>query len=119
MQAEFESLEDNNTWRLVREPKDRKVLPGKWVYKVKYGADGQIDKYKARYVAKGLAQVEGLDFSDTIVSNSSTESSTSWSNGCKISLSSCTQPLKKKFILSKFIFCQARRKRTETSMQIK
>ena len=65
MQAEFESLEDNNTWTLVREPKDRKVLPGKWVYKVKYGADGQIDKYKARYVAKGFAQVEGLDFSDT------------------------------------------------------
>jgi hypothetical protein len=28
MQAEFESLEDNNTWTLVREPKDRKVSPG-------------------------------------------------------------------------------------------
>ena len=40
-------------------------LPGKRVYKVTYGADGQIDKYKARYVAKGFAQVEGLDFSDT------------------------------------------------------
>jgi hypothetical protein len=53
MQAEFESLEDNNTWTLVREPKDRKVLPGKWVYK------------SSRYIAKGFAQVEGLDFSDT------------------------------------------------------
>ena len=47
MQAEFESLENNNILILVQEPKDRKVLPGKWVYKVKYGADGQIDKYKA------------------------------------------------------------------------
>ncbi|CAB4032319.1 Hypothetical predicted protein [Paramuricea clavata] len=52
MQAEFESLENNNTWTLVQEQKDRKVLPGKWVYKVKYGADGQIVKYKARCVAK-------------------------------------------------------------------
>ena len=35
------------------------------MYKVKYGADGQVDKLKARYVAKGYAQVEGLDFFDT------------------------------------------------------
>ena len=32
------------------------------MYKVKYGADGQVDKLKARYVEKGYAQVEGLDF---------------------------------------------------------
>ena len=65
MQAEVESLENNNTWTLVDRPKDKNVLPGKWVYKVKYGADGQVDKYKARYVAKGFAQVEGLDFFET------------------------------------------------------
>ena len=65
MQTEYNSLMDNNTWTLVNEPEDQQVLPGKWVYKVKYGADGQVDKLKARYVAKGYAQVEGLDFFDT------------------------------------------------------
>ena len=61
MQAEVESLQNNDTWTFVDRPKDKNVLPGKWVYRVKYGPDGQVDKYKARYVAKGFAQVEGLE----------------------------------------------------------
>ena len=65
MQTEYDSLMGNNTWTLVNEPEDQQVLPGKWAYKVKYGADGQVDKLIARYVAKGYAQVEGLDFFDT------------------------------------------------------
>ena len=44
MQTGYNSLMDNNTWTLVNEPEDQQVLPGKWVYKVKYGADGQVDK---------------------------------------------------------------------------
>ena len=65
MQAEYESLMDNNTWTLDDEPEDQQVLPGKWVYKVKYGANGQVEKLKARYVAKGYAQIEGIDLFDT------------------------------------------------------
>ena len=61
---EYDSLIDSNTWTLVDEPEDKKGLPGKWVYKVKYGANGQVDKLKARYLAKGFAQIEGLDFFD-------------------------------------------------------
>ena len=51
---EVEALQDNETWDLVRPHTDRDVVPGKWVYKVKLGPGGQVDKYKARYEAKGL-----------------------------------------------------------------
>ena len=62
---EVKALQDNETWDLVRPPTDRDVIPGKWVYKVKLGPSGQVDKYKSRYVAKGFKQVEGLDYFET------------------------------------------------------
>ena len=65
MKDEVKALQDNKTWNLVRPPTDRDVIPGKWVYKVKLGPIGQVDKYKARYVAKGFKQVEGLDYFET------------------------------------------------------
>ena len=65
MKDEVKALQDNETWNLVRPPTDRDVIPGKWVYKVKLGPSGQVDKYKARYVAKGFKQVEGLDYFET------------------------------------------------------
>ena len=65
MKDEVKALQDNETWNLVRPPTDRDVIPGKWVYKVKVEPSGQVDKYKARYVAKGFKQVEGLDYFET------------------------------------------------------
>ena len=65
MKDEFKALQDNETWNLVRPPTDRDVIPGKWVYKVKLGPSGQVGKNKARYVAKGFKQVEGLDYFET------------------------------------------------------
>jgi len=37
----------------------------RWVYKIKYKASGEIEKYKACLVAKGYTQVEGEDFNET------------------------------------------------------
>ena len=65
MKDEVKALQDNETWNLVRPPTDRDVIPGNWVYKVKLGPSGQVDKYKARYVAKGFKQVKGLDYIET------------------------------------------------------
>ena len=65
MNDEVKALQDNETWDQVRPPTDRDVIPGKWVYKVKLEPSGQVDQYKARYVAKGFKQVEGMDYFET------------------------------------------------------
>ena len=70
MQETLKSLSDKNTWTLVKRPKDKKVMPGKWVHKVKTKADGSLEKYKARYIAKSFKQIEGIDYSETFAPTS-------------------------------------------------
>ena len=64
MAEEKESLERNNTFTLVDLPAGRKAIKGKWVYKIKYNAEGEPIRAKARYVAKGYSQIEGVDFNE-------------------------------------------------------
>ncbi|XP_022030789.1 uncharacterized mitochondrial protein AtMg00810-like [Helianthus annuus] len=45
--------------------KGKKAIDSKWVYKVKYKPNGDIERYKAGLVAKGFTQMEGIDFHDT------------------------------------------------------
>lgn len=65
MQREIDALHKNNTWVLVERPTDRKVLKGKWVYRIKLKEDGTVSKYKARWVVKGFMEVPGLDYDET------------------------------------------------------
>ena len=65
MNDEVKALQENETGDLERPPTEGDIIPGKWVYKVKLGPGGQVDKYKARYVTKGFKQVEGLDYFET------------------------------------------------------
>ena len=50
MAEEKQSLDDNHTWNVVNKPEHRKVLGGKWVFKHKCGVNGEIIRYKARWV---------------------------------------------------------------------
>jgi hypothetical protein len=62
---EFNVLIKNNTWHLVPPDKVKNVIGCKWVYKVKRKADGSLDRYKARLVAKDFKQHYGIDYEDT------------------------------------------------------
>lgn len=63
--SEIDSILQNHTCELVDLPRGCKILECKWILKRKYKADGSIDKYKVRLVAKGFKLIEGYDFFDT------------------------------------------------------
>jgi hypothetical protein len=53
---------------VVPRPKEKSVISSKWIYKSKHAADGSIEKYMARFVARGFSQKEGIDYEETFVS---------------------------------------------------
>ena len=67
MKNEIDSLHANNVWELtvVELLKGQKPVGSRWVFKVKTNADGSIERCKARLVAQGYSQKEGLDYDET------------------------------------------------------
>ena len=65
MASEMQSLKNNGVYELVDRPKGKKVVKSKWVLRVKKDSRGGVEKYKARVVAKGYGQVEGVDYDQT------------------------------------------------------
>ena len=56
-------LHKNGTWDMVRQPKRKKSIRCKWVFKKKEGTTGvENARYKAKLVAKGFSQILGVDF---------------------------------------------------------
>ena len=67
MQEELPQFELNNVWELVKHPDPRKlnIIGTKWIYHNKQDEHGQVVRNKARIVAQGYTQVDGIDFDET------------------------------------------------------
>jgi hypothetical protein len=68
MHEELNNFIRNQVWELVERPKNHNVIRTKWVFRNKQNQDGIVVRNKARLVAQGYTQVEGLDFGETYVS---------------------------------------------------
>ena len=65
MHEELNNFTRNQVWELVERPKNYNVIGTKWVFRNKQDQDGVVVRNKARLVAQGYTQVEGLDFGET------------------------------------------------------
>ncbi|PLW23871.1 hypothetical protein PCASD_14694 [Puccinia coronata f. sp. avenae] len=62
---EIEKFASLGVWEPVNPHKGSKALGARWVFTIKRKTDGSIDKFRARYVAKGFNQVMGTDCNET------------------------------------------------------
>jgi len=65
MAEELAALQRTGTWEVVPLPAHDVPITCKWVYKIKTKADGSIERYKARLVARGFQQSYGRDYEET------------------------------------------------------
>ena len=66
MEDEMRSMSSNDVWDLEKIPKGAKTVDCKWVYKIKYDSNENVEKYKARLVVKGFTKREGIDYNETL-----------------------------------------------------
>jgi hypothetical protein len=67
MAKEHQSIMKNDVWDIVLRPEGKFVVTSKWIHKIKHAANGSVEKYKTRFVARGFSQVEGIDYEETFV----------------------------------------------------
>lgn len=65
MRDEYTALIKNGTWTLVPRPTDTNIIRCMWLFRHKYLADGTFSRYKARLVANGSNQLDGVDVDET------------------------------------------------------
>ncbi|KAH9678593.1 hypothetical protein KPL71_025781 [Citrus sinensis] len=65
MNEEYKSMQDNKVWELILLPSGAKPIGCKWIFKTKRDSNDNVERYKARLVAKSFTQKEGIDYKET------------------------------------------------------
>ena len=65
MKSEMRSMYENKVWTLIDLPNDRRAIEIKWIFKRKTDVDSSVTIYKARIVAKGFREVQGVDYDES------------------------------------------------------
>jgi len=65
MHDELHQFSGNDVWTLVSRPSDQNIIGTKWIFKNKSGEHGMVIRNKARLVAQGYTQIEGIYFDET------------------------------------------------------
>ncbi|GKB01948.1 retrovirus-related pol polyprotein from transposon TNT 1-94 [Tanacetum coccineum] len=65
MQEELNQFKTNDVWSLIPHPKNQTIIGTKWVFKNKLDENGIVSRNKARLVAQGYNQQEGINFDET------------------------------------------------------
>jgi hypothetical protein len=74
MEDKMRSMSANQFWKLEEIPKGAKIVGCKWVYKIKRDSKENIDRFKARLIAKGFTKREGIYYNVTFSPVSSKDS---------------------------------------------
>ncbi|CAM8974914.1 unnamed protein product [Rhodiola kirilowii] len=65
MKDEMDSLWKNKTWEIIDRPHKARLVGSKWIFTRKEGIPGvEMPRLKARLVARGFTQKEGIDFNE-------------------------------------------------------
>ena len=65
MRDELHQFQKNNVWTLIPKPAEVNIIGTKWIFHNKTNEEGNVIRNKAKLVAQGYTQVEGVDFDET------------------------------------------------------
>jgi hypothetical protein len=66
MIEEYQYLLKNGVLDIVQRPYGKSMVTSKWIYKIKHGTDGSVEKHKVRFVARGFSQTKGVVYDETL-----------------------------------------------------
>jgi len=65
MNFEIDALKSNQTWFIINLPIGKTLIGCKWIYKLKFSANGGVEQHKMNFFAKVYTQLEGVDHFNT------------------------------------------------------